>query len=230
MSIFLAVVLSVSGSPESSTQADTTASAKAPAAPVARTGRELADAAHAALRKWAKASDKEADAAARDLLGIFCELQQDTRLARSTRETLRTTVRSRLYKLSTKTGKLIANDKINKDKADSKSSDRESRDATVKSVAATGIPRPLAQVGAAVGGGGGAGFGGQGGAQNAPADNGQALVDLIQNTISPKSWDVNGGNGSIYYWQQQHAIVVRATGDVHADISDALEQLDRASH
>ena len=66
--------------------------------------------------------------------------------------------------------------------------------------------------------------------QNANADNGQQLVDLIQNTISPKSWDVNGGNCSIYYWQQQHAIVVRATGDVHGQISDTLEQLNRAGH
>ena len=66
--------------------------------------------------------------------------------------------------------------------------------------------------------------------QNANADDGQQLVNLIQTVISPKSWDVNGGNASIYYWQQQHAIVVRATGDVHGQISDALEQLNRANH
>ena len=66
--------------------------------------------------------------------------------------------------------------------------------------------------------------------QNANADNGQQLVDLIQTTISPKSWDVNGGNCTIYYWQQQHAIVVRATGDIHGEISDTLEQLNRAAH
>ncbi len=100
----------------------------------------------------------------------------------------------------------------------------------MKSVAATDNPRPMAQVGVPAGGGGG-GFGGPGGGQqNAAADNGQALVDLIQNTISPKSWDANGGNCTIYYWQQQHAIVVRATGDIHGEISDALQQLDRASH
>jgi hypothetical protein len=217
MSIFLAVVLSVSASPTDTAKPDAVPAAKAPTAPVARSGRELSDAAHAAMRKWAKASDKEADAAARDLLGIYCELQQDIKLARSTRETLRTTVRARLDQISTQIGKRIASDKANA-KTDSK----------VKSVAAAGNPRPLAQVGAAVGGG--AGFGGQGGAQGAPADNGQILVDLIQNTIAPKSWDVNGGNGSIYYWQQQHAIVVRNTSEVHGEISDALEQLNRAGH
>jgi hypothetical protein len=218
MSILLVVVLSVSGNPSDGAQPSTAPSAKAPAAPVARSGRELADAAHASLRKWAKASDKEADAAARDLLGIFCELQQDTKLARSTRETLRTTVRARLDQLSAQISKRIA-----ADKAAAKPEPK------VKSVAATGNPKPMAQVGAAVGGGGGA-YGGQGGAQGAAADNGQVLVDLIQNTISPKSWDINGGNGTIYYWQQQHAIVVRNTGEVHEQISDALDQLNRASH
>ena len=68
------------------------------------------------------------------------------------------------------------------------------------------------------------------GRQNANADNGQQLVDLIQNVISPKCWDVNGGACSIYYWQPQHAIVVRATGDVHDEISDTLEQLNRSNH
>ena len=97
--------------------------------------------------------------------------------------------------------------------------------ATVKSVAAADAPLGsgvLAGKGVAAGGGAGAA------GQNANADDGQALVDLIQNTISPKSWEMNGGACTIYYWQPQHAIVVRATGDVHDDISDALEQLNRA--
>ena len=77
---------------------------------------------------------------------------------------------------------------------------------------------------------GAAAAGGAAAGQNANADNGQVLVDLIQNVICPKSWDVNGGACTISYWQQQHAIVVRATDDVHGQISDALEQLNRASH
>jgi hypothetical protein len=226
MSIFLAVVLTVSGDPSTSATAAPAPSVKAatpaPLAPPVRSGRELADAAHAALRKWAKAGDKDAGAAAKDLLTIYCELQQDTRLARSTRETLRTTVRARLDQLSTQICKRIAKENAAKTVA-------VKADSQVKSVAATDKPRPLAQVGVPAGGGGG-GLGGPGGAQqNAAADNGQALVDLIQNTISPKSWDANGGDCTIYYWQQQHAIVVRATGDVHGEISDALEQLERAS-
>ena len=63
------------------------------------------------MRHWAKATDQEADAAARELLGIYCEIQQDTRMARSQRETLRLTVRARLDQLCTQIGKRIAKDK-----------------------------------------------------------------------------------------------------------------------
>ena len=73
-----------------------------------RSGRELSEAAHAAMRHWAKATDQEADAAARELLGIYREIQQDTRMARSQRETLRLTVRARLDQLCTQIGKRIA--------------------------------------------------------------------------------------------------------------------------
>ncbi len=131
------------------------------AAPVAaRSGRELSEAAHAALRHWAKATDQEADAAARELLGIYREIQQDTRMARSQRESLRMTVRARLDQLCTQIGKRIVKDKA-VDKANP----------AVKSVAVD-KNKPgnvvLAQVGLHPGGGAGG--------PNANDDNGQALV------------------------------------------------------
>ncbi len=224
MSIILVTILAISATPNGTTQEGTAAAALQSAAPAPQlSGRELSEAAHAAMRHWAKATDQEADTAAKELLGIYRDIQQDTRMARSQRETLRLTVRARLDQLCTQIGKRIA-----KDKAAAKSN------STVKSVAMDKSKEKnaaLAQMGVPAGGGVGGGVGGGTAAgQNASADNGQQLVDLIQNTISPKSWDVNGGACSIYYWQPQHAIVVRATGDVHGDISDVLEQLNRASH
>ena len=68
----------------------------------------------------------------------------------------------------------------------------------------------LAQVGA-----GGPGFlGGPNGAQAAlgNADNGAALVELIQTVISPESWDINGGRGSIYYYRPLRVLVIGAPG------------------
>lgn len=47
---------------------------------------------------------------------------------------------------------------------------------------------------------------------------GQSLIDLIQRTIRPEFWDVNGGPGSMVYWDAWHCLVVRATAEVHHQI------------
>ena len=229
MSFALAAILAISANPYGTTQETATTAVQsaapattAPAAP--RSGRELADAAHAALRHWIKATDQEADAAARELLGIYREILKDTGLGRSQRETLRLNVRARLDQLCTQIEKRIAKENLAA-KLNGKSTTAKPG-AVVASVAANQGRQggaALAQVGVQPGAGNSGAAG-----QNANADNGQALVDMIQTVICPKSWDVNGGECTIYYWQQQHAIVVRATGDVHEAISDAIDQLERA--
>lgn len=60
-----------------------------------------------------------------------------------------------------------------------------------------------------------------------PADLGTELVDLIQRTIAPTTWDINGGPGSIVYFQHLHALVVSATSEVHGDFANVLENLRR---
>ncbi len=58
-------------------------------------------------------------------------------------------------------------------------------------------------------------------AANGPPPNGanlsagDELARLIVTTIAPESWDVNGGNGSIYYYDQWQCLVVRQTDDIH---------------
>ena len=83
-----------------------------------------------------------------------------------------------------------------------------------------------------VGGGGGAQGGGAGAPQsyNSMPDAGEDLVELIQTVVAPKSWEANGGVGTIYYWRLQHAIVVRNTSEIHGEVSDVLDQLNRANH
>jgi hypothetical protein len=56
-------------------------------------------------------------------------------------------------------------------------------------------------------------------------DDGQALVELIQATIAPQSWDVNGGPGTIKYWPAWHVLVVRQTDDVHEQIGGTVHGL-----
>jgi hypothetical protein len=62
-------------------------------------------------------------------------------------------------------------------------------------------------------------------AGGAPQDDGQALVELIQTTIAPSSWDVNGGRGTIYYWPAWHVLVVRQTDDVHEQIGGVMHAM-----
>jgi hypothetical protein len=54
--------------------------------------------------------------------------------------------------------------------------------------------------------------------------NARVLIDLIQNTIAPESWEVNGGRGSIRYYSLYQALVVRQTGEVHHQLGGGLEQ------
>jgi hypothetical protein len=55
-----------------------------------------------------------------------------------------------------------------------------------------------------------------------PPDFGPDLVDLIQRTIQPEFWNVNGGPGSIVYFRPLHCLVIRATSDIHHQIGGTL--------
>ena len=55
----------------------------------------------------------------------------------------------------------------------------------------------------------------------------QSLIDLIQNTVAPQSWNTVGGSGAIQPFQTNLSIVVSQTQEVHEEIADLLEQLRR---
>ena len=59
-------------------------------------------------------------------------------------------------------------------------------------------------------------------------DWGETLVELIQATISPDHWDVNGGPGSIVYYPNLKVLVVRASGDAHGRVGGLFGGLRRA--
>ena len=59
-------------------------------------------------------------------------------------------------------------------------------------------------------------------------DYGDDLVRLIQRTIKPEFWDVNGGPGSIYFYRPLNALVIRATSEVHRDVGGGLDGLRKA--
>ena len=59
---------------------------------------------------------------------------------------------------------------------------------------------------------------------------GEELVELIQKTICIDTWEINGGNGTIYYYGPMKAMVVNQTAEVHEEIAQVLEQLRRAGN
>jgi hypothetical protein len=56
-------------------------------------------------------------------------------------------------------------------------------------------------------------------------DYGDELVALIQHTINPATWNVNGGPGSIVYYRPWMALVVRASSSVHHDVGALLDDM-----
>ncbi|MBM82771.1 MAG: hypothetical protein CMJ78_19590 [Planctomycetaceae bacterium] len=57
--------------------------------------------------------------------------------------------------------------------------------------------------------------------------NADALIDLIQNTIAPDSWDVAGGLGTIRYFGLLRALVVRTTGEGHHQVGGLINALEQ---
>ena len=235
MSSILAAVLALAATPP---DASLNATAVVPTSQSAqRTAQELREAVHQTLRRWARPTDEQADQAAAEFLALYREVESSDQLSTAQREYLRTRVRSRLMKVA---------QQIAKREAIKRRLAREAQPAGV------GVPADRAGVlaqrggfgggvgpgmggmgGMGAGGFGGGGFGGggfgMGGGVLGPADydHGQELVDLIQKTISPGSWDINGGPGSIYYWRPGRAIVVRQTDEVHGRLGDVLQQMGR---
>jgi len=242
MSLWMATVL-LAVSPGEGPLAVTAESPTAPALqrPVVepRTGPELRDAVREALARFARPTDEQADHAARVFVVLYRELQQDDALASSQREAFRLKVRSRLIKLAAQIRARLA---------------REQRLARQEKPASIEVPKrdeTLGQFGGGFGGMGGGmggfgggmggGMGGMGMGMGGPGmgmgmgmggnalvgDASQELIDLIQKTIAPASWDVNGGPGSIYYFRPGHAMVISNTEEVHGQVNDVLDQLRR---
>ncbi|MGI6418623.1 MAG: hypothetical protein ACOX1P_23490 [Thermoguttaceae bacterium] len=191
------------------------------ATPSLRSGRELLEAVREALPRLAAPDDSQAEEAARELLVLYNELERDTAMAGVQRDYYKAKVRSRLQALSDQISKRIARNRrlagpparksiLEKGAAGDHLAQRLAR----RGPPAAPMPPPAAPPRRAA----------------APGDDyGAELVELIQKTIAPASWDVNGGLGAIHYWRPGRALVVRQTDAVHEEVGDVLRQLERAS-
>jgi hypothetical protein len=48
------------------------------------------------------------------------------------------------------------------------------------------------------------------------------LIDLIQNSVEPSSWQANGGTGTISFYEPTMSLVVRQTAEMHYQLGGAL--------
>lgn len=62
---------------------------------------------------------------------------------------------------------------------------------------------------------------------NTPAIDFESLIDLIQSTVDPESWETVGGNGSIQPHAASQSLVIRQTSQTHQRIEDLFTELRR---
>lgn len=87
-------------------------------------------------------------------------------------------------------------------------------------------PKTLAQFGGMSNSGG---FGpnrpGNGAFGGSPFANFEPLIELIQSTIQPDTWELGGGTSTIRPYDQNLSLVISTTSDVHDQIAELLESL-----
>lgn len=174
----------------------------------------------------AKTPDQRA-AAVRDLSTLYLSLARDTDMAREPKLKLKAKMYSRLVSIKQdlqndlerrkESGKYPVTVAMpsdadvataSTDKAEPSSANAPSANTPSDSAANTNADEPR---------GGGA-----------VRDYGETLVELIQHTIAPEHWDVNGGPGSIVYWPNLQVLVVRASGDAHGRVGGLFDGLRAA--
>ncbi|REK12953.1 MAG: hypothetical protein DWQ37_10015 [Planctomycetota bacterium] len=206
-----------------------------------RDAQELRDAVHETLRRQATTEGAAQEAALRDLTDLYAELMGPTRLNAQQQLQFRGMVRSRLLRTAKRLKRELARAEANRDESDRDESDRDDADAP-KSVELPPVwQAALAQVAGNLGGQAAGAAGGnvnpniffQGGAAAGraaaggtlaaqTAANAEQLIELIQTTIAPASWQVNGGQGTIMYFAPKQVLVIRQTGGVHNQLGQAL--------
>lgn len=190
---------------------------------VPRSPRELREFARSALRQSRGSGVSNASAVER-LCAAHDELMADKGLSNTEREELKQLVRSRLLDLGDRIAMQWQRAQREMEKQAAQKKRAGDRNHGEKGEPGAGDPsgqRPgddsLASRSPQPGAPGGRG----------EEDNAEDLIDLIRTTIAPESWDVVGGQGSIYYYRNFKALVIRQTSEVHWLIGGLRKQLEK---
>jgi len=192
---------------------DKTAAAKEQPAPKPLTGAELKKAAEDALRRWARCDEEKMSAAAAEFIVLYHDLLADTAIPRAARDKLRHKVRYRLLALAPRIEKKAFLDRRKAERAAKKAAQSSPTKSLADKPSQGNTPKGAA---------GGGAYGND--------DYGEQLVELIHTTVLPHTWDANGGMGSMYYWRNGRALVVRQSQEAHEQLEHLLLQLRRAGN
>jgi hypothetical protein len=211
--------------------------ALSPAAPpdrpsVERSPHELRTAVREAMRRQATTSGAAKEAATRELVALYGELAASTTLSDAEKRSQLGNVRNRLRRTSDALAQQLKKVEAAAPSEPTARAARPQQPAAQALLAQLPGNAPRQQAGAAGGrrqnfaaagpAGGGAAAGPGQALAAATNENAEQLIDLIQTTIAPHTWDVNGGHGAIRYFAPAQVLVIRQTGGVHGEVSDAL--------
>ena len=179
----------------------------------------------AALRAEALAeTDRQRSEAVHKIVAIYQELRKDPRLATS--DTLKK-YKAKLWSRMTRVKRDLERKLAREARSAERGGDREELLAIEQ--ATRNLAGQMSMMNYTMGGPSyvlertGGAFGGR-----AVSDHSQELIDLIQRTIKPDFWDVNGGPGSMFYYRPLMALVVRATSEVHGNVGGLMRAMRQA--
>ena len=192
---------------------------------------EFRVAVRSALKQEVNSSGAEYEPAVRELVRVHRQLQGDVLLVRDERLQLTHIVKQRLQRASTQIEKKSTKNKAKGEKGDSFDQTRTASLGTLANIIQESLPGqwqepPVAAQQFAFGGNGPRlPQAASGPRRPTTRDRGQELVELIQTTIAPDTWDVKGGLGTIVYFAPGKSLVVRQTSEVHGNLGGLIRDL-----
>lgn len=238
------LVLATGASPaeiaDSASAGTTIVSAVAPEDTAAYSPQQVRDAVAAALKRLDTAKASERAAAVKSLIDVYRDIGQNQHLKPYERNRLGSQVRTRLERVANqlhfetkRAAGHAAPDATTVAKTEPAADAPDTVAGWINDVVGGPGDWILAQrVAGPAGGQAGAGGGANGNGNGSDFDqavnaNGASLVSLIQKTVAPNSWDVNGGAGSVTFYNNLRALVVRQTEETHSDLDAVLNGLRR---
>jgi general secretion pathway protein D len=172
--------------------------------------RELRAAVRDALRREATTKGAKHDQAVRDLTELYQQLRQDQQLPEPERKQRLGQIRYRLKDLA--------------ELLERHTGAKSSRDMSpANDVLGQAMAAPFN--GGAATRAAGSPAGAQAGTLPGESENAEQLMELIENTIAPDSWEARGGPGTMMYFPPSKVLVIRQTGEVHGQVRDLSNQL-----